>query len=254
MKKILLVSAAIIFLAGDGAFPQTASASRAAHQTPSQEQRVKRDCEPLALFVAAWGGTESIVRRLLKEGADVNQVDDCGRTALLGAAVSDGPKIVELLIEAGADVNAANPYGFTPLMLAADNSDLKTVKILVEAGANANAKSRSGMTPLYMALRNLCDKGTGCKKTYAIVQVLIDNGADIHAVDEEGHSILMVAAALGHLEVVKLLLSLGADVNKTNNRGDTALCSATSEGFPEIAELLKANGAQPCPAKDTKDQ
>lgn len=55
------------------------------------------------------------------------------------------------------------------------------------------------------------------------VKSLIDNGADINAINNFGWTPLMCGCYHGHTEVVRLLLENGADVNASNNDGQTAL-------------------------------
>jgi hypothetical protein len=70
-----------------------------------------------------------------------------------------------------------------------------------------------------------------------VVQLLIANGADIHASDDLA---LRVAAQYGHIEVVQLLIANGADIHARN---DEALRVAAVNGHIEIMQLLIANGA-----------
>ena len=75
------------------------------------------------------------VKKLIKEGADVNVVDKNGATALHKASYWDHSEIVKMLIEAGANVNVVNKYGITALHLASLLGHSEIVKILKEAGA-----------------------------------------------------------------------------------------------------------------------
>ena len=75
-----------------------------------------------------------------------------------------------------------------------------------------------------------------------LVSLLIDAGADINAVDEDGDTPLNWAASNGHSECVKLLLAApGIDVNKTNEYyGGTPLNRAAFNGRSECVKLLLA--------------
>lgn len=81
-----------------------------------------------------------------------------------------------------------------------------------------------------------------------IPQFLIERPKDFDpnaAIDEEGHTALHWASAMGRMRVVKLLLSAGADIFKVNKAGQTALMRSVMfsnnydvRKFPELYELL----------------
>ena len=75
------------------------------------------------------------------------------------------------------------------------------------------------------------------------VRVLLDIGADVNRVDENGVSALQAASANGHREIVRLLLDAGADINHVNRDGISALQIASVYGHREIVRLLLDNGA-----------
>ena len=65
------------------------------------------------------------------------------------------------------------------------------------------------------------------------------------AIDDDGHTPLHWAAAMGRIRIVKLVLSAGADIYKVNSTGQTALMRSVMfannydvRKFPELYELL----------------
>jgi uncharacterized protein len=77
----------------------------------------------------------------------------------------------------------------------------------------------------------------------------LQNGADCNASNDEGVTVLMLAAGNGQLELVEALLEAGADVNATDVRGWTALMKAIYNydmdvGFPEIIRTLIQAGSE----------
>ncbi|MCP4748815.1 MAG: ankyrin repeat domain-containing protein [Desulfobacteraceae bacterium] len=67
----------------------------------------------------------------------------------------------------------------------------------------------------------------------------IDAGADVNQADNNGITLLHLAAHEGHIEVVKLLLSHpNIDVNQADNNGITLLHLAARRGHVEIVKLL----------------
>ena len=231
------------------------------------------------------------VRVLLQEGADVNAAQPDGATALHWAAYLDDLKTTRLLIDAGAAVDAANELGATPLYLACENGNPALVRALLEAGASPDATLPSGETALMTAARTgsagavaaLLAHGAAVdareamedqtalmwavsQRHSAVVEVLVDAGADVHArsrvrpvvvahsprtgapgavvtVDEGGYTPLLFAARSGDLASAKLLLAAGADPNDTAPAGTSALVVATHSGHAALAAALLEAGA-----------
>ena len=75
------------------------------------------------------------------------------------------------------------------------------------------------------------------------IQELIRSNGNLNAQDEEGNTVLLLAARGGHLEIAQTLIDAGADVNHRDNDGRTALKIATSRGHTEIEEVLIEGGA-----------
>ena len=77
-----------------------------------------------------------------------------------------------------------------------------------------------------------------------MIQLLLDNGADVNVTDVYGITPLMDASVRGDLDAVRLLLDNGANINAQNCDGDTALhfAASTTHCF-HILQLLVARGA-----------
>ena len=86
--------------------------------------------------------------------------------------------------------------------------------------------------------------------TWAAVQLAIESGADVTAVDGIGNTALHYIADKGFHRAVELLVVSGANVNATNNRGQTPLSmvaqtgSGNREEAPATVELLRVLGAR----------
>ena len=74
-----------------------------------------------------------------------------------------------------------------------------------------------------------------------MISILLENGAGVNAVRNDGTTALMGASSHGHTVVVPILLQNEADVNAKANYGDdnTALIKAIMTGQTEIVELLE---------------
>jgi ankyrin repeat protein len=190
-----------------------------------------------------------VVRKLIKEQADVNRAANDGSTALLWAAFHSNEEMTKALLAAGAVVDTANHYGVTPLLQASRNGDVPVMKALLDAGADPTRWHAEGETPLMAASR------TG--KVDA-VKLLLSHGSFVNAADPfQEETALMWASAEGHVEVVKALLAAGADPNLKGHvsliterknadhpsGGFTALMFAARNGHEEVVQALVAGGA-----------
>ncbi len=77
------------------------------------------------------------------------------------------------------------------------------------------------------------------KIIFKIVELLLENGANVNITNRNESSPLIISSLKGHKEIVKLLLEYKADINQKNCAGVTALDSAHSRGLNEIEEILK---------------
>lgn len=75
------------------------------------------------------------------------------------------------------------------------------------------------------------------------VRSALDQGLDVNQADEDGRTLLMMAAFDGHTDVVRLLLDHGAAPDQRDTVGRTALMYASTGPFPETVELLLDRGA-----------
>ncbi|HRD35057.1 MAG TPA: ankyrin repeat domain-containing protein [Rhodocyclaceae bacterium] len=73
---------------------------------------------------------------------------------------------------------------------------------------------------------------------------LLKRGVSPDTVDEQGNSLLMLAAREGQVPTVKALLGYKPKVSHRNQAGDSALMLATLRGDGEMVELLLEAGAQ----------
>ena len=227
------------------------------------------------LHVAAKQNQVEIASLLLASGADVNATNKLGQTPLHYASkwTPTTSKLVQLLLEHNASVKAEDWQGRTPLMVACgkdiEHSDfikideatrtsihVEIINLLLQAGASANEKStENGLTPLHHLFTDCGDYNhTGSRETIGsyigqafeeadrrvlkVAQLLIDNGADVNAQDNNGHTPLLIASYLGDESIVDLLLSKGAHVNTKDYKGETALYTASEHGKEIVVEKL----------------
>ncbi len=100
------------------------------------------------LIIAAYKGYTDILRLLLEAGADVSVVDPGMKaTALHAAAYAGHADAAKLLIDHGIDIDKQGPYnGYTALHDAVWQNNTETARVLVEAGAALDIRSHTGET------------------------------------------------------------------------------------------------------------
>ncbi len=164
---------------------------------------------------AAQSKDMAAVRKLIKEGADVNAAQGDGMTALHYAALNGDAELAAMLLFAGANVGAKTRIGaYTPLHLAAQIGNANVIAPLVAAGAPVTATTSTGATALMHAAHS---------GSVDAVRILIENGADANVKETaNGQTALMFAAAANRLDVVKLLIARGADLSVTSRVEDFA--------------------------------
>ena len=230
-----------------------------------------------ALLFAVRAGHIDTARALLEAGADPNDQLPDGTGPVVLAAANAHWELGVFMVDQGADPNGAEQgwtalhemtwvrrpnFGFNPPgpVTTGDLDSLTFVRELATRGADVNALitveprngyrnalNRVGATPLMMAAR-LADA--------PLMRVLLELGADPTIENEDGSTLLMVAAGLGihspgedpgteaeALECVQIALELGGEVNAIDMNHETALHGAAYRGANSIVELLVDNGA-----------
>lgn len=211
--------------------------------------------ELVDLHEAIEGGQDKLVAALLEHGADVNAEDVKGRTPLGIAAQKDNQGITQLLLQKGADLNARK----SPLCFAAESGSAAVVRLLLAAGADFNTLNEHFMSPLEEAamrghaevLKAMIeftvdvnargDNGNTAlhfAKDKAVVDVLVEAGANVDARDEREETPLFYAAAGEDIDVVRALANHGADISAKGFDGSTALHAA--KGVAVVDMLVEA--------------
>jgi ankyrin repeat protein len=70
----------------------------------------------------------------------------------------------------------------------------------------------------------------------------LEERLDPNLANQNGWSLLMLAAVEGDVPLGRLLLEHGADPSLRNNKDETALTLATHRGFTEFVKLLEDHG------------
>ncbi len=214
------------------------------------------DGDPSPLVKAVQAGDLAEVRRLVDDGAEVDQ-QYAGVTPLFWAVRLRHADIVELLLEHGAAADAVREVDGWSLLhqcarLASETdppeppatvgtaSPVGLAKMLLEHGAEPDQGAVGYGTPLHLAA------GAG---QLGLVNLLLDAGATVDVLHEpefadmSGETPLVRACRGRHADVAAVLIEHGADVDASNGRGETPLSEAAWAGHRDVAELLLEHGA-----------
>lgn len=128
---------------------------------------------------------EDVVKYLLENGADVNNVDASGTTILISVARSspcwENPPpsvlVLKALIAHQVDVNKPGECGFTPLMAASMMCNIEMVEELLNAGAKTGVRDICGMSALMYGFESSCYRDRD-KNKEKLVSMLLSFGSN----------------------------------------------------------------------------
>ena len=103
------------------------------------------------------------------------------------------------------------------------------MEILLKFGGNIEHIDPDGYTPLFQAVIN---------GPLESLQLLIDSGADVHAVLNGGSSALLMAIRQQNVPACSALGLAGVNPNIPDNWGDTPLYAACDYGLQDLVETL----------------
>jgi ankyrin repeat protein len=187
------------------------------------------------LVEAAGAGRLETVRRLLRDGADINGRDPRGRTAVTAAAMGEHVDVVRALVDAGADVDLQDDDRNNPLLLSGENGNVALLREVLRAHPDLGATNRYGGVAVIPA----SDRGH-----VDMVRALLETDIDVNHVNNLGWTALLEAVILGdggeaHQEIVRMLLDAGADRAIADRDGVTPLEHARERGYTEMVAMLE---------------
>jgi ankyrin repeat protein len=106
--------------------------------------------------------------------------------------------------------------------------------MLLVNGADISLKAEGGDTALHRAAQS----------SSRLVQVFLDAGANVAAVNDNGATPLLVAAAWGGSDQVQLLLNAASDLEARTQKGETVLHLTAGEAPDEECGLWPGEGME----------
>ena len=185
---------------------------------------------PLAIYI----GNLELIKDLIKEGLNVNEISTERYTPLCYAVYYNKFNICKYLIQCGADVNYYHEE-FNIIDLAVVNSGIEYVKLLMLNGARISKKTFE-----YIIIKNdiemlkyIVNSGYGVNRnsgTQPLIAAIYDDNlsmyiiskkANLNTIDINGDAALHHALRNKYFEIVKLLFDKGSNIKIKNKQ----LCS-----------------------------
>jgi ankyrin repeat protein len=197
-----------------------------------------------ALMLAVWNQHPQTVQWLLSRGADPNRESVSWSAMTVGSLWARGWHIsagrcyavlkpntlyLDLLLAAGGRI------GLREAILLGDVEAARRA-IDEDPSIDINGESLFGMHDTFLML-------AAHVGPVAMVDLLLDKGAEIDEPDDIGTTPLMLAAEMGRVDIINRLVDRGADV-KSKWLGDTALRRASENGHTEAVTCLLSHGAK----------
>jgi len=179
-----------------------------------------------AIATALYHRKHDIADHLVAAGASV----DIFEAAMLG----DLARVQSHLQQDPTLARARSADGTTALHFACFFGHPEVARLLVERGSDlrAVAEKFGNVQPLHSAVAG---------RSLATIELLLQNGADVNAKQQQGHTALHSAAHHGDVRLAKMLLQYGANPLQKLDDGQTPIDMAQKAGHIELAAMLRAN-------------
>lgn len=185
-----------------------------------------------AIHFAAYYGHDAAVLYLLSCRADIDARDAAGTTALHAAAWTGNEDLFQILLEKGADSSICDYDGWSVATYAMSRGHDSISRLLLsQSDADEEVLMKT------YKLRYAAKLGN----SDTVLSILLeDQAAHGHGEPRELllSEALLGAAEGGHEALVQMLLEKGADPTATDNAGSTALHWAAWGGHTEIGNLM----------------
>lgn len=170
----------------------------------------------------------------------------------LNALWIEHEKIIQKLINKGADIHAIDMYGINVLMYAANAGNYYIIQKLIDRGVNIHLKDEDGKNALYYAAEYSWNSGYADdlekqkKSKEKIIALLLSKNIDLNTYNKStGDTLLHITSYYGESKLVNLCVNNKANINAQDNSGKTALINTAITGHADIANTLLIAGADP---------
>ena len=219
-----------------------------------------------ALFYANRNDNPALFDLFLQRNVNLNHADHAGNSVLLRAAALNKSERVKLLIDRGANCAQVNEDGFNALSYLVEVNgamvDIPLTEIFLAKGLSINSCGKSNETMVYKAalagnlqlLEWLRSKGADFNpknsngqrpktKNVQVIRYLLENGADINAVDDWHSTYMCVALELQDFELANYLISKKIDLEQACYFSEPVLIKAIEKKDLPFVKFLVENKA-----------
>ena len=209
-------------------------------------------------------GSVEVVSFLIGQGANPSGITEFGQTPLHAACTGGKGDIVKYLLSLeNVDSEVKDFRGLTPMHMACLAGSLDSVTCLLDRGVDITEACDEGVTGLDLVcneghkvvIKYLLDRGkledinsalyASCEGGHLdVVELLLSEGADIHAKHDFGETVMFAACQNEQLSVIEYLYKAGADVNASTGDGVSLLAAASEVGNMDIVRFLLSKGAK----------
>lgn len=188
------------------------------NQDPSST-RFRRDASPLSAQIKEYSDCTLHLPEHQKD-----KIKECQENHL---------EIIEILLDNGADRNDA----------LFQTRHVPVLTLLLKYGADIEERNQQGVTPLFYQTKNMQRYNSHNRSGIdsRAFEFLITQGADIHAKDKNGQTLLHVSR---YGEIITPLINRGLDVNARDKYGNTPIFYRAADlNEPRALKTLVENGA-----------
>lgn len=197
-------------------------------------------------FRAVYDNNTAVMENLLKDGFDINTMNENGENAVNVAISAGSFNVLKYLIDKGANLNSTSDTGIPPLSQAIIEYNKQAIDMLLASKKIDMYYVWGDMwtgSPLYIA----CSKAN----IYAL-EKMVENGADLNYDFSEYNAVPLLHYTINYKqyirnedykELIAFLILNKIDINKKNSDGQTPLMTALKNGDIDTFNALIAGGA-----------
>ncbi|KAK6531404.1 hypothetical protein TWF281_008209 [Arthrobotrys megalospora] len=189
----------------------------------------------------------AIIRYIVGERVlDINEVDRCNeRTAIHDAVLEENIEAVDILLKAKARIDTRDAWGDSPAAAAARNGFHEILQMLIEYDLKAVRASSMGVDSDGQSLLMVAAAG-GHLKCVEIILGALPLSINVRCQKNGDNALARTCASLRPCDcvgVINFLLEHGADALNQNGAGQNALHIAADRGFTSaVSAILSSHG------------